>query len=133
MLEGLQGIAGKRVFTQREARVYYEPLAAPGGIEAALAYYRSWWPNMRLQRRILQEGRGIRVPTLLIWGDHDPALPLEVPRRMLRQIPGGALAILRDTGHWVPEERPVDTVRLIADFLASDPPPQRGRLEWTVP
>ena len=88
---------------------------------------------MSLQRRIFREGRGLAMPTLLIWGDRDPPLPLEVPRRMLRQIPGGALAILKGTGHWVPEERPADTVRLIADFVLSDPPPQRGRLEWTVP
>ena len=133
MLRGLQGFSGQGVFTEDEARVYYEPLAAPGGIEAALAYYRSWWPNMRLQRRILQERRDIQAPTLLIWGDHDPALPLEVPQRMLRYIPGGALAILRDTGHWVPEQRPAETVRLIADFVTSDPPPHRGRLVWTVP
>jgi pimeloyl-ACP methyl ester carboxylesterase len=130
MVRGLNTLRRGGKFTEREARVYYEPLAAPGGIEAALAYYRSAVRNIRIQ----QEGRrrGIHVPTLLIWGDSDPPLPLEVPRRMLRYIPGGALAILKDTGHWVPEERPTETVRLITDFLADDPPPHRGRLIWTV-
>jgi pimeloyl-ACP methyl ester carboxylesterase len=52
---------------------------------------------------------------------------------MVREIPGGALAILRNTGHWGPEERPADVVRLIRDFLAADPPPGRGNLIWTVP
>lgn len=133
MSANLRAFSGQGVFTEAEARVYYEPLAAPGGIEAALAYYRSWWPNMRLQRRLLQERQVLQAPTLLIWGDRDPALPLEVPQRMLRYIPGGALAILKDTGHWVPEQRPAETVRLIADFVMSDPPAQRGRLVWTVP
>ncbi len=125
------GPGGSRVFTRHDAAVYYAPLAAPGGIEAALAYYRSALRSQSFQRRLRQ--RPLRVPTLLLWGDRDPPLPLEVPRRMVREIPGGALAILRNTGHWVPEERPADVVRLIRDFLADDPPPGRGNLIWTVP
>jgi pimeloyl-ACP methyl ester carboxylesterase len=124
------GAGGQPVFTRHDAEVYYAPLAAPGGIEAALAYYRSALRSQSLQRRLR---RGVRVPTLLLWGDRDPALPLEVPRRMLREIPGGALAIFAHTGHWVPEERPAEVVDLIRDFLAGDPPPGRGHLIWTVP
>lgn len=125
------GPGGRSVFTRREAEVYYAPLAAPGGIEGALAYYRNAPRSIPFQQRLRQ--RGLRVPTLLVWGDRDPALPLEVPRRMLREIPGGALAIFQNTGHWVPEERPADVVRLLRDFLADDLPPERGNLTWTIP
>jgi pimeloyl-ACP methyl ester carboxylesterase len=128
---GTIGPGGKRVFTRADAEVYYKPLAAPGGIEAALAYYRSAWQSQGFQRKLRQ--RPLRVPTLILWGDRDPALPLEVPRRMVREIPGGALAIFKNTGHWVPEERPTDVVRLIRDFLAAPPLPGRGNLIWTEP
>jgi pimeloyl-ACP methyl ester carboxylesterase len=129
LLMGLRTMSGRAIFTRRDAAVYTAPLVAPGGIEAALAYYRRALPDIRIEAR----RRGIHMPTLLLWGDHDPALPLDVPRRMVREIPGSALAILAHTGHWVPEERPADVVRLIQDFLASAPPAGRGRLVWTVP
>lgn len=125
------GAGGQPVFTRRDAEVYYQPLAAPGGIEAALAYYRSAGRNLLLQNRLRR--RELRVPALLLWGDHDPALPLEVPRRMVREIPGGQLAIFPRTGHWVPEERPAEVVALIRDFLATPALPGRGNLIWTVP
>ena len=117
------------VFTVADAATYYAPLAAPGGIEAALAVYRSWprtFPAVARARR-----RPPQMPVLLIWGDRDRALPLDVPRRMLREIPGGALAILRDTGHWVPEERPTAVVRLLTEFLEGAPAAALGRLAWT--
>ena len=132
MRRTLNGVAapGRTLFTVQEAAVYYAPLAAPGGIEAALAYYRSAvWHGGALRRA---QKAGIPMPTLLVWGDHDPPLPLEVPRRMLKLIPQGQLAILHNTGHWGPEERPTDVVRLIRAFLAAPPGAGTGRI-WTVP
>ena len=125
------GAGGAPVFTRQDAAIYYQPLAAPGGIEAGLAYYRSAARNWLFQNRLRR--RELRMPALLLWGDRDPALPLEVPRRMVREIPGGQLAILPRTSHWVPEERPAEVVDLIRDFLATDSLPGRGNLIWTVP
>ncbi len=40
----------------------------------------------------------IAVPTLLVWGRHDPVIPVRVGRRVQRLIGGSRLVVL-DTGH----------------------------------
>jgi pimeloyl-ACP methyl ester carboxylesterase len=44
------------------------------------------------------EAPSIAAPTLLIWGQRDPVIPLEVGRGIAATIPGARLEIL-DTGH----------------------------------
>lgn len=40
----------------------------------------------------------ITAPTLLIWGRHDPVIPLKFGKRAAAAIPGARLEVL-DTGH----------------------------------
>ena len=42
----------------------------------------------------------IKVPTLLIWGDHDTATPLEDAKIMEKLIPDAGLVVLKNTGHY---------------------------------
>jgi len=44
------------------------------------------------------EAHTIEAPTLLIWGRHDPVIPLRVGRRIAGMIDGARLEVL-DTGH----------------------------------
>jgi pimeloyl-ACP methyl ester carboxylesterase len=39
------------------------------------------------------------VPVLLVWGDRDGALPLEIPLKMYRSLPHAALWVLPGQGH----------------------------------
>lgn len=39
-----------------------------------------------------------QTPQLLIWGRHDPVIPLRVDRKAAALVPGSQLAVL-DTGH----------------------------------
>ena len=59
----------------------------------------------------------IRVPTLIIWGQEDQVVPLEGGRNFKRDIPDAELAILPRCGHIPQEEEPLETRRLIQDFL----------------
>jgi pimeloyl-ACP methyl ester carboxylesterase len=43
---------------------------------------------------------GIKVPTLLIWGENDTATPLSDGQTMERLIPGAGLVVLRGAGHF---------------------------------
>ena len=60
----------------------------------------------------------IRIPTLLIAGEHDAVLPLRHVQRLHRAIPGSRLHVIRNAGHVVTLEQPEETTRLILDFLA---------------
>lgn len=49
---------------------------------------------------------GIRVPTLVITGEHDATAPPEVSRRMAERIPGAACTIVPAAGHLINLEQP---------------------------
>ena len=61
--------------------------------------------------------REIKVPTLVIWGEKDPALPLTLAEGIARDIPQAKLVTIPDAGHFVPEERPERVAALLKEFL----------------
>jgi pimeloyl-ACP methyl ester carboxylesterase len=60
---------------------------------------------------------GLRVPTLLLWGEHDHLVPLEDAVAMRRAIPGARLAVIRGAGHNPMVDRPAAFDRLVLRFL----------------
>ncbi|AQS54678.1 alpha/beta fold hydrolase [Novibacillus thermophilus] len=63
------------------------------------------------------ELRDIRQPTLLLWGRHDRIVPLNIGKRLLRDLPNARLEIIEETGHLPMEEKPLDVVERLAPFL----------------
>lgn len=59
----------------------------------------------------------IQVPCLLIWGDSDRIVPLELGKQLAEEIPNSKLVILEKTGHLLPEEKPEDVTQAIVTFL----------------
>jgi pimeloyl-ACP methyl ester carboxylesterase len=60
----------------------------------------------------------VRVPTLVIGGEHDPIMTPEYLRReIVDKIPGSRLSLL-DCGHNLPLEMPVETAAIIEGFVA---------------
>jgi pimeloyl-ACP methyl ester carboxylesterase len=65
------------------------------GLQAVSELWRSFGsPEHDLRR----EASGITAPTLLLWGRHDPVIPLSIGRRIARMIPQAQLVEL-DSGH----------------------------------
>ncbi|MGH3347506.1 MAG: alpha/beta fold hydrolase, partial [Nocardioides sp.] len=62
---------------------------------------------------------GVRVPTLLLYGDRDVRAPLEVARAIHRGIPSSRLVVLRGVGHVCAVEAPDEVNRTLGDFLRS--------------
>lgn len=50
----------------------------------------------------------ITCPTLLLWGDEDPFYPVHVGERVRAALPDALLKVYAYTGHFVPEERPIE-------------------------
>jgi pimeloyl-ACP methyl ester carboxylesterase len=63
------------------------------------------------------ELNSINAPTLLIWGDKDPLVPLRVAREYERAIPHARLVVFDGVGHIAMAERPKEFAHAILDFL----------------
>jgi len=51
----------------------------------------------------------IRCPALVLWGDEDPFLTSAVGEQMAATLPHAVFKLYAYTGHFVPEERPLET------------------------
>lgn len=66
------------------------------------------------------ELRRLGMPTLLIWKQLDPYLPVSIARRAEKLIPGARLEVLKGYGH-APHQQNSDAFnRLLLDFLEHD-------------
>jgi 3-oxoadipate enol-lactonase len=59
----------------------------------------------------------IAVPTLVLHGSDDQLIPLAEARAMAGAIPGAQLAVIPAAGHMAPVEQPVNSGRVIREFL----------------
>jgi pimeloyl-ACP methyl ester carboxylesterase len=59
----------------------------------------------------------ITCPTLLVWGELDPLIPVAHGEAMARAIPGSRLVVLKDAAHNAMADRPAEFNRLVLDFL----------------
>ncbi len=84
------------------------------GLQASLKSIR----NIRDEDMVDDRLSCIACPVLIVWGDRDEALPVEMAHRYHEGIKGSELTLLAGCGHNIPEERPEETVAAIEDFLA---------------
>ncbi len=64
---------------------------------------------------------GIRCPTMIISGRHDPAIPVAAHEAMAHAIPGAELLVLERCGHLPPLEKPGAVSAAMRHWLAGDP------------
>jgi pimeloyl-ACP methyl ester carboxylesterase len=62
------------------------------------------------------------VPTLLIWGTHDPIIPIEHARVTQARIPESRLVEMDGAGHWPQLEDPDRFVAELAEFVETTEP-----------
>jgi pimeloyl-ACP methyl ester carboxylesterase len=65
----------------------------------------------------------IRAPTLVVWGEHDPLVPLEIGRRLQEALPDARLEIIAGAGHNPMWDRPAAFNRLVLEFLGAPADP----------
>jgi pimeloyl-ACP methyl ester carboxylesterase len=83
------------------------------GVRTAASLWRSFaTPEYDLRDR----AHRIAAPTLIVWGDKDPALSLRVGKTTHEAIPGSALHVLH-TGHVVFSSDPAGFLRVVEPFL----------------
>lgn len=59
----------------------------------------------------------LKCPTLLVWGELDPLVPLEHGRAMFEAIGDARFVVLRDAAHNPMADRPAEFNRVLLEFL----------------
>jgi haloalkane dehalogenase len=77
-------------------------------------------PGAAAGRRTQEALREDRRPTLMLWGDSDPVLPLSVGERFAAAIGRPPPRTIKDAGHFLQEDQGPLIGRLIAEWLVSD-------------
>lgn len=105
----------KTAFPVEEMAKYQEAMSRPGAIKAALSYYRQLFrhPTVTFNR----SGTRISAPTLLIWGEQDIALGIELTTGLERWVNDIEIKRIPDSGHWVQQEQPGKVNQYMLEFL----------------
>ena len=91
---------------------YLRPFAGADGRDALIEHIHALTTDET--RALGEQLSQIRIPTALVWGQHDRAIPLWVGKRLQQSIPGATLDIVPGARHFTPEDAP----RQIADAIA---------------
>lgn len=60
----------------------------------------------------------VRARTLIVWGENDPCVPIELAYELTQLLPCAALAVIRGAGHVPQWEQPVAFNGVVTQFLA---------------
>jgi len=77
-----------------------------------------------LDRLYLAEG----VPTMFVWGDQDPVIPIAHAHNAAALVSGSRLEIFRGVGHFPHRAKPLRFTRLLTEFVESTTPLERPSL-----
>ncbi len=111
----LKGAAVQKLaFPDEVLAKYQEAMSKPGAMTAALNYYRQLF---RHPLRTSESNVSIAAPTLLVWGEQDIALGIELTYGLEQWVPDISIKRIPDSGHWVQQEKPNQVNALLAEFL----------------
>jgi pimeloyl-ACP methyl ester carboxylesterase len=114
----------KSRFPDEVLEVYRRNAAIPGALTAMINWYRGLLRggSMRRQRRLGYPV--IETPTLMIWGEVDPALGKETTVHTDRFVSDLTLRYLPGVSHWVQQEAPETVNAMLEAWLHGNPVPQ---------
>ena len=98
---------------------YQRPFHGNAGRAALLSHVAAL--DNRETRGLSERLREIAVPTAVIWGSHDPFLPLSLGRKLAHAVAGSTLDVLSGARHFTPEEEPREVAAILARLLSASP------------
>lgn len=114
---GLRSMAGPQSWDGPERLApYRQNLQTRGTVPYLLRLLGTWHDDLRELRHLLEAP--FRVPTLLLWGDHDRAVPVSTACDLQKRLRMADLRVLPGVGHRPAEEQPEVCARLIEDWCA---------------
>jgi pimeloyl-ACP methyl ester carboxylesterase len=70
------------------------------------------------------------VPTLLVWGENDPIIPVEHARESHELIPDSQLVTFRGAGHFPHRDRPRAFAAALDEFCSTTEPADLDHSDW---
>jgi len=98
---------------EADRKAYTEAYSKPGRMRAAWAYFASW-PQLAKDFAQLSQTK-LTMPVLSIGGEK--SLGTELAEQMKLVATDVTVLVLKDTGHWILEERPKETIDALVKFL----------------
>jgi len=96
---------------------YVRSLARPGRLTAGLNYYRANFSDPPAWAARAGQLK-VTAPTVLMWGDQDPALgPLQAETTARHMTGDYRLEVLEGAGHWLQFERPDEVGRSLVEVV----------------
>src|SRR5712692_3142430 len=102
-----------RSIPEADRKAYTEAYSKPGRMRAAWAYFASW-PQLAKDFAQLSQTK-LTMPVLSIGGEK--SLGNELAAQMNLVATDVTVVVLKDTGHWILEERPKETTDALVKFL----------------
>ncbi len=93
---------------------YRQPLRERGMTSHILSSLQTFIAEIEALRSKLPDMS--KIPTLLVWGDHDPVVELDSGRQ-LQQALGAEMVVMPGIGHLPYEESPEEFSRIVLEFL----------------
>ena len=116
----LKGSSKPGTFKKHQIDRYVEAWKQPGAITAMLNWYRAAFRSAMDagQKGYLEEShKRVTVPTLILWGQKDPALIPQLAEWSLKWVDKGAVVRFPQATHWVQHDEAERVNNRILDFL----------------
>ncbi|MBI3550701.1 MAG: alpha/beta fold hydrolase [Elusimicrobia bacterium] len=111
--------AAPGTFSPQDLAEYRKAWLSDGAASGALNYYRAAWREPAFTKRLTAETARVAAPTMLVWGDRDTALGVELTDDTASLVSGPfTLERVRGASHWVHEERPEQVTEALLRFLS---------------
>jgi len=112
------GMVKPELMTDATVNDYLKPYHDdPGARSALLKCERELNLRPVLENEVQAHLGKIQTPTLLVWGDGDPYVPLDFAKKLKDDIPNSELYVVLHSGHYVQEERGEDVRAALKEFI----------------
>jgi epoxide hydrolase 4 len=108
----------KTNFTPDILAAYRDNATIPGALTAMINYYRASARGTDFARYARDKVKPIATPTLMVWGEADTALGVELTYNYDGLVADMTLVRLPGVSHWVQQEAPDKVNAILKDWLA---------------
>jgi len=118
--EGALRLIAEGVTGEKGAMERITPCAQSVALDNIWQLKQMWEPGERESPATCEEVRRIKVPTLLVGGDHSPPIFQRVLDELERCMPANNRVVVSDSSHGLELENPVRFNELVLEFLEGD-------------